>query len=128
MTEELVAGIEEGFEGSGLPDRYKVAIRYADALITHPGDVAPEILDRCRERIESLITGRAMPAAAAGTLTPAEQTAVDFAEQYMLDVRGFTEADDAALHAHFTDAQLTTLTFAVATFDAAARTALVLSR
>ena len=101
-----------------------------DELIAaiYAGDVAPAILDRCRERIESLITGRAMPAAAAGALTPAEQTAVDFAEQYMLDVRGFTDAHDAALHAHFTDPQLTTLTFAVATFDAAARTALVLSR
>ena len=96
-----------------------------DELIAaiYAGDVAPAILDRCRERIESLITGRAMPAAAAGALTPAEQTAVD-----LLDVRGFTDAHDAALHAHFTDAQLTTLTFAVATFDAAARTALVLSR
>ena len=39
MTEELVAGIEEDFETSDLPDRYKVAIRYADALIKHPDEV-----------------------------------------------------------------------------------------
>ena len=39
MTEELVAGIEEDFESSDLPDRYKVAIRYADALIKHPDNV-----------------------------------------------------------------------------------------
>ena len=43
MTEDLVAGIEEDFEASDLPDRYKTAIRYADALIKHPSDV-PEAL------------------------------------------------------------------------------------
>ena len=39
MTEDLVAGIEEDFESSDLPERYKVAIRYADALIKHPDEV-----------------------------------------------------------------------------------------
>ena len=41
MTEDLVAGIDEhdGFESSDLPRRYKLAIRYADALIKHPDEV-----------------------------------------------------------------------------------------
>ena len=43
MTEDLVAGIEEDFETSNLPDRYKVAIRYADALIKHPDDVDEQL-------------------------------------------------------------------------------------
>ena len=43
MTEDLVAGIEEDFESSGLPPRFKVAIRYADALIKHPDDVSDEL-------------------------------------------------------------------------------------
>jgi alkylhydroperoxidase family enzyme len=29
--------IEDGFEGSSLPDRYKAAIRYVDTLILAPG-------------------------------------------------------------------------------------------
>jgi alkylhydroperoxidase family enzyme len=43
LTEDLVAGIEEDFEASALPDRYKTAIRYADALIKHPADVDDEL-------------------------------------------------------------------------------------
>ena len=45
MTEELVEGIDEGdgFEAADLPARYKVAIRYADALIKHPAEIDDEL-------------------------------------------------------------------------------------
>ena len=45
MTEDLVEGIDEGdgFESADLPVRYKLAIRYADALIKHPGDVDDQL-------------------------------------------------------------------------------------
>ena len=45
MTEDLVEGIDEadGFESADLPARYKLAIRYADALIKHPGEVDEQL-------------------------------------------------------------------------------------
>ena len=36
LTEELVDGIDDGYEASDLPERFKLAIRYADVLITDP--------------------------------------------------------------------------------------------
>jgi alkylhydroperoxidase family enzyme len=89
-------------------------------------DVDAAVLDVMRRRIDSLIAGRPMVVAA--TLTDEQQVALMFAEQYVLDVRGFTDADNDRLHAHFTDGQLTTLTFAVAVFDASARTNAILGR
>ncbi|MCU1461654.1 MAG: hypothetical protein JWO37_1729 [Acidimicrobiales bacterium] len=94
--------------------------------VIHAADVDRTILDVVHRRIESLIAGRPMPLADA--LSPDQQVALAFAEQFVLDGRGFTDADDAMLHAHFTDGQLTTLTFAVAVFDAVARTHVVLGR
>lgn len=82
-------------------------------------DVDATTLDWCRQRVETLLAGRPMPMPPEAT--PAQRAAIAFAEQFVLDVRGFTDHDEADLHAHFTDAQLTTLTFAVATFDAVAR-------
>ena len=39
MTEDLVEHIDTGFEETELPERYKVAIRLADALIHDPVSV-----------------------------------------------------------------------------------------
>ncbi len=44
-----------------------------------------------------------------------------YAEQYALDPHGLRDADFVALHEHYTDAQLATLTLAIAMFDARAR-------
>jgi alkylhydroperoxidase family enzyme len=86
--------------------------------------VDPALIERCRRHVVARIAREPTPPGSGGR--DGEQAAVDFAEQFALDVRGFTDADDTALHEHFTDAQLTTLTFAVATFDAIARVNAVL--
>lgn len=40
LTEELVAQIDDGHEASSLPERFKVALRFADVLLgPTPGDV-----------------------------------------------------------------------------------------
>ncbi len=36
LTEALVTDITDGYETSNLPERFKLAIRYADVLITDP--------------------------------------------------------------------------------------------
>ena len=43
MTEDLVEHIDDGFETSELPERYKLAIRYADVLITYPKGMTDEL-------------------------------------------------------------------------------------
>lgn len=40
LTEDLVEQIEDDFEASALPDRWKVALRWADAVIGHPASQA----------------------------------------------------------------------------------------
>jgi alkylhydroperoxidase family enzyme len=91
---------------------------------TSAADVDPRLIDRCGRHIAARLAGERTPSDSG--LSDAERAALAFAEQFVLDVRGFTDADDAALHEHFTDAQLATLTFAVATFDAIARVNAVL--
>ena len=41
LTEDFVEQIEDGYEESSLPDRWKVALRWADAVIGHPASQAP---------------------------------------------------------------------------------------
>jgi alkylhydroperoxidase family enzyme len=57
----------------------------------------------------------------------AQRAALDFAEQYVIDAHGFTDADMIAMHDHFTPPQLAALTTACATFDALARVRTVLA-
>jgi len=45
LTEDLVDDIDDGYEGSGLPERYKLVIRYADVLITDPKDLTDDLRD-----------------------------------------------------------------------------------
>ncbi|HZQ86265.1 MAG TPA: hypothetical protein VFA83_15565 [Acidimicrobiales bacterium] len=87
--------------------------------------VDPAVLSACQAAIESAIgTLRTDPPHAADAAT---QAAVMFAEQYVVDAHGVTDAQAAALHEHFTDAQLAALTTAIATFDAIARVRAVLA-
>jgi alkylhydroperoxidase family enzyme len=83
-------------------------------------DVDPATLDLCRARIDALLRYEPDPTAALD-LTVAQRAAVDYAEQYALDPHGLRDADFESLHRHFTDAQLATLTLAVAMYDALAR-------
>jgi alkylhydroperoxidase family enzyme len=83
------------------------------------GDVDDATLDACEARIRALLAYAADPTPT--DLDLAGRAAVAFAEQYALDPHGLRDADFDALHEHYTDAQLATLTLAVAMFDARAR-------
>jgi len=84
------------------------------------GGIDATTLDACAQRIDALLRFEADPTTALG-LTEAQRAAVGYAEQYALDPHGLCDSDFDALHAHFTDAQLATLTLAVAMYDARAR-------
>ena len=84
------------------------------------GGVDPETLAACQARIDALLRLEPDPTGALA-LTPAQRAAVGYAEQYALDPHGLRDSDFEALHEHFTDAQLATLTLAVAMYDALAR-------
>jgi alkylhydroperoxidase family enzyme len=43
LTEELVDHITDGYEDRELPERFKLAIRYADVLITDPKSLTDEL-------------------------------------------------------------------------------------
>lgn len=98
-----------------------------------------DTLELCRLRMASLIGTAAEPAVDAALVealpswpssplfTDAQRAAIGFAEQYVIDPHGFTDAVGERLQQHFTDEQLATLTIAVATFDALARARAVLS-
>jgi alkylhydroperoxidase family enzyme len=83
-------------------------------------DVDARTLDACRDRIAALLRYEPDPTAAVD-LPAAQRAAVDYAEQYALDPHGLRDEDFDALHDHYDDAQLATLTLAVAMFDARAR-------
>ena len=84
------------------------------------GGVDATTLDACRDRIDALLRLESDPTAGR-ELSAAQRAAVDYAEQYALDPHGLRDEDFVALHAHYDDAQLATLTLAVAMFDALAR-------
>ena len=77
-------------------------------------------LDACRDRIDALLRLAPDPTRER-ELTPAQRAAVDYAEQYALDPHGLRDSDFDVLHEYYDDAQLATLTLAVAMFDALAR-------
>ena len=43
LTEDLVELIEDGYESSDLPHRFKLAVRYTDVLITDPSTLTDEL-------------------------------------------------------------------------------------
>lgn len=89
------------------------------------GGVDPVTLDACRDRIDALLRFEADPTGARD-LTEAQRAAVGYAEQYALDPHGLRDADFEALHRYYDDAQLATLTLAVAMYDAQARISVAL--
>jgi hypothetical protein len=109
-------GLEEVF---GLrPDAYA---RFRALLDLLPdGGVETETLDACRDRIDALLRFESDPTTAR-ELTIAQRAAVGYAEQYALDPHGLRDAYFDALHDHYDDAQIATLTLAVAMYDAQAR-------
>ena len=111
--------------------------------------VEPLTLELCRLRLATLIGSApdlasrdpralaagldekmvdALPAWPTSSLfNDAQRSALGFTEQYVIDPHGFTDAEAAAMHNHFSPTQLATLTIAVATFDALARVRAVLT-
>ena len=84
------------------------------------GGIDRTTLDACRARIDALLRLESDPTSTLG-LSDAQRAAVAYAEQYALDPHGLRDADFDALHAYYDDAQLATLTLAVAMYDAQAR-------
>ena len=84
------------------------------------GGVDAVTLDACRDRIVALLLCAPDPTATRD-LSRAQRAAVDYAEQYALDPHGLRDEDFVALHDYYDDAQLATVTLAVAMFDALAR-------
>jgi alkylhydroperoxidase family enzyme len=89
-------------------------------------DVDRATLELCRARITTMVTGTPIDAARPPE-TDAQRAAVGFAEQFVLDAHGCTDAQMHELQTHFTGPQLATLTTAIAVFDALARVRAVLS-
>ena len=78
----------------------------------------PALLDLCDARINTLL-GRGGSGRTAAT--PREHALVDFTEQYVLDAQLVTDEMCAELNRHFTEAELSALTTAIAYLDAKAR-------
>lgn len=100
------------------PNAYARFCELLDGL--HDGGLDDITLDACQARIDALLRFEPDPTAARD-LDDAPRAAVGYAEQYALDPHGLRDSDFEALHAYFSDAQLATLTLAVAMYDAQAR-------
>lgn len=100
------------------PNAYARFRELLDGLPEGGIDVAT--LDACQARIDALVRFEPDPTGAL-ELSATQRAAVGYAEQYALDPHGLRDSDFEALHAYFTDAQLATLTLAVAMYDALAR-------
>jgi hypothetical protein len=100
------------------PSAYATFRELLDGLTD--GGVDAVTLDACAARIDALLRLETDPTGALD-LSPAQRCAVGYAEQYALDPHGLRDADFEALHRYFTDAQLATLTLAIAMYDARAR-------
>jgi alkylhydroperoxidase family enzyme len=129
------------------PDAY-ARFREMYAGLWDPAGVDPALLELCRLRVATILgcdaerAIRYSDAVAAGlteariaalprwpsdpAFTDAERSAIEFAEQYVIDPHGLTDEHFAALHREFDEPALATLTLAVAMFDALTRLRLAL--
>ena len=109
-----------GFDGAfGLRPAARDAFgRLYDGLWR--GGVDATTLAACEARVQAVVRIEPDPTSTFD-LDAAQRAAVDYAEQYALDPHGLRDADFVRLHEYFSDAQLATLTLAVAMFDAKAR-------
>ena len=115
--------VEAGTDVWDLIPEAGAALRALCASLFDAG-VDAALLERCRARAESLVTGRG--GGDDDAVDDATAAALGFVEQYVLDPHGVTDAQALALHGFFSDEQLAALTTAVATFDALARVGAVL--
>jgi alkylhydroperoxidase family enzyme len=100
--------------------------RELEALL-HDGErLDPGLVNLVRARVDYIL---AVPGTAFDNnqpISPRNQVALSFAEQYVMDPSGMTDQQAAALNELFTEPELTALTFCVAVYDALARVRLVL--
>ena len=85
----------------------------------------PELLELCASRIELMI-GIETPASIRPPQDDRERVVLAFAEQYVLDAHGVTDELCAELNAHLSPPELAAITTAIATFEALARSRVVL--
>ena len=83
----------------------------------------PGLLELCAARIGQMIGGGAL---AVSPQDDRERVVLAFTEQYVLDAHGVTDELCAELNAHLSAPELAALTTAIATFEALARSRVVL--
>lgn len=116
---EAAPGVQPLDRVFGLrPNAYARFTELLDALPA--GGIDEATLAACRARIDALLRFEPDPTGAFD-LSDTQRAAVGYAEQYALDPHGLRDSDFEALHVYFTDAQLATLTLAVAMYDSLAR-------
>jgi alkylhydroperoxidase family enzyme len=100
--------------------------RELEAALRDGHDLDPYLIDLVRSRVDHIlgVPGAAFDPSAVGSERDA--AALTFAEQYVMDPAGVTDAQAAELNELFTEPELTTLTFSVAVYDALARVQLLL--
>jgi alkylhydroperoxidase family enzyme len=96
--------------------------RYEDAIHADPAS-DERLLALCRSRFATLLggVGHAVP-----ELTEREQTALEFAEQWLLDPSGMTDAQCLALRSALGDEGAAAFTFGISVVEALLRVELVL--
>ena len=115
--------VEPGADVWDLVPGARDALRALYSSLWHAG-VDGELLERCRRRVDALIAG--LPTDDDAGRPEPERAALGFAEQYVIDPHGVTDAQAETLHRLFTPEELAALTTALATFDALARVRAVL--
>jgi len=110
--------------------------RALQALDPHVGETLQEFLQVLEKagldrELLALCAARAQQMIGAGTLAAPpqnnrERVALAFAEQYVLDAHGVTDDLCRELNTHFSPPELAALTTGIATFEALARTRVML--
>jgi len=127
----------------GLRPEAYARFRELYGVLWEPDAIDPGLLELCRLRIATILGSPGDRALRFGAATAAGLTEDDvaelprwpdsprfagarraclaFAEQYVIDPHGLTDADFDALHEHLDERAIATLTLAVAMFDALGR-------
>jgi alkylhydroperoxidase family enzyme len=100
--------------------------RELEAALYVEGRLDPTVVELVRDRVSQLLGVPGATFDARRPLDDRERAALAFAEQYVLDPNGVTDAQAVELNGLFTEPELTALTFSVAVYDAMARVRLVL--
>jgi len=100
--------------------------RELEAELRAGHDLDPQVIDLVQRRVHHLLGVPGATFDPGDASTERDDAALAFAEQYVMDPSGITDAQAARLNELFTEPELTTLTFAVAVYDALARVQLVL--